>query len=60
MIRCQLPNHDDKEPSFAVYRRTNSFYCFGCQRGGNVINFIKSFLKMNFYEAVNYLYNKYV
>jgi len=60
MIRCQLPNHNDKEPSFAVYRRTNSFYCFGCQRGGNVINFIKSFLKMDFYEAVNYLYNKYV
>jgi hypothetical protein len=60
MIRCQLPNHDDKEPSFAIYKRTNSFYCFGCQRGGNVINFIKSFLKMDFNEAVNYLYNKYV
>ncbi len=60
MIRCQLPGHNDKEPSFAIYRRTNSFYCFGCQRGGNVINFIKYLFDFNFIEAVNYLYKKYV
>jgi DNA primase len=60
MIRCQLPNHNDKEPSFAVYRRTNSFYCFGCQRGGDVISFIKHLFNFNFIEAVNYLYQNYV
>jgi hypothetical protein len=60
MIRCQLPGHNDREPSFAVYRRTNSFYCFGCQRGGNIINFIKHLFDFNFIEAVNYLYKKYV
>jgi DNA primase len=60
MIRCQLPGHNDREPSFAVYKRTNSFYCFGCQRGGNVINFIKHLFDFNFIEAVNYLYKKYV
>jgi hypothetical protein len=60
LIKCQLPGHNDTSPSFAVYRKTNSFYCFGCQRGGNVVNFIKNLYKMDFYEAVNYLYNKYV
>lgn len=60
MIRCQLPGHNDKNPSFAVYRKTNSFYCFGCQRGGNIINFIKYLFNFDFIEAVNYLYKKYV
>lgn len=60
MIRCQLPGHNDREPSFAVYRRTNSFYCFGCNNGGNVITFIEIFKKFDFYDAVNYLYEKYV
>jgi len=59
MIRCQLPGHSDKHPSFAIYRKTNSFYCFGCQRGGNVINFVKEFLKLDFRDAINYLYRKY-
>jgi hypothetical protein len=60
MIKCQLPEHYDKYPSFAIYRKTNSFYCFGCQRGGNVVSFIKFFLRTNFVEAINYLYEKYV
>jgi hypothetical protein len=36
--RCPLPNHNDKTPSFVVYPETNSFYCFGCHHGGDVID----------------------
>lgn len=35
--RCPLPNHEDRSPSFVVYPATNSFFCFGCLHGGDVI-----------------------
>ncbi len=35
--RCPLPDHEDRSPSFTVYPETNSFYCFGCRRGGDVV-----------------------
>jgi DNA primase len=35
--RCPLPDHEDKVPSFVVYPETNSFFCFGCLRGGDVV-----------------------
>ncbi len=38
IARCPLPGHDDKSPSFYVYPETDSFYCFGCLRGGDVVN----------------------
>jgi hypothetical protein len=35
--RCPLPDHEDKTPSFAVYPESNSFFCFGCLVGGDVV-----------------------
>jgi hypothetical protein len=37
-IKCPL--HQDNTASFKIYEKTNSFYCFGCQRWWNAINFI--------------------
>jgi hypothetical protein len=34
---CVLEGHEDRVPSFVVYPETNSFYCFGCLRGGDVV-----------------------
>ena len=31
------PLHKDTDPSFTVYLDTNSFFCFGCHKGGDVI-----------------------
>ena len=39
--RCINPDHEDKTPSFVVYERTDSFYCYGCQVGGDAINLEK-------------------
>jgi hypothetical protein len=36
--RCPLPNHEDSTPSFNVYPETNSWYCFACLRGGDVVD----------------------
>ena len=33
------PFHREKTPSFAIYERSNSFYCFGCGAAGSVIDF---------------------
>ena len=36
-IECPLPGHDETEPSFRIYDDNDSFYCFGCKRGGDSI-----------------------
>jgi hypothetical protein len=33
-IRCPLPQHDDREPSFKVYG--TEWWCFGCNRGRDI------------------------
>ena len=35
--KCPLPDHDDRAPSFYVYPN-GRFWCFGCSRGGDVID----------------------
>jgi hypothetical protein len=35
--RCPLPDHQDRVPSFVVYTETDSWYCFACLRGGDVV-----------------------
>ncbi len=37
VARCPLPGHEDRSPSFTVYPETNSFFCYGCLRGGDVV-----------------------
>lgn len=37
VARCPLPDHEDKTPSFTVYPETNSWFCYGCLRGGDVV-----------------------
>ena len=35
---CPLPGHDEKTPSFVVYPGDRGFWCYGCQRGGDVVD----------------------
>jgi hypothetical protein len=37
ITNCLLPNHEDRSPSFVVYPETNSWYCFSCLHGGDVV-----------------------
>lgn len=37
---CPFPDHRDDTPSFTLYPSNNSFYCFGCGRGGSVIDLV--------------------
>lgn len=36
--RCPLPGHDERTPSFTVYPGDRGWWCFGCNRGGDVVN----------------------
>ncbi|BFJ86744.1 DNA primase [Ruthenibacterium sp. CLA-JM-H11] len=49
------PFHNEKTPSFVVYPETQSFYCFGCGTGGDVITFIKKINNVDYVEAVKTL-----
>ena len=51
--RC--PFHNEKTPSFYVYPDTQSFYCFGCGSGGEVITFIKKIENLDYIDAVKLL-----
>jgi len=49
------PFHQESNPSFHVYPKTNSFYCFGCGKGGDVITFIMMIEDVTFVEAIKIL-----
>ena len=46
------PFHHEKTPSFSVNCTKQFFYCFGCHKGGNVIDFVMEYDKLNFPEAI--------
>lgn len=52
------PFHSEKTPSFTVYSDTASFYCFGCQAGGDVIGFIRKIENLDYAEAIKFLANR--
>lgn len=51
-FRCNCPLHKENKPSFTIYPDSNSWYCFGCQRGGDNIAFLQSMEGLNFRQAV--------
>lgn len=36
---AHCPVHDDRHPSLTIYPATRSWYCFVCQKGGDVIDY---------------------
>ena len=58
ICRGLCPFHSEKTPSFTVYPDTQSFYCFGCGEGGDVIRFICSIENLDYVEAVKFLADK--
>ena len=49
------PFHGEKTASFTVYPDTQSYYCFGCGNGGDVITFIKNIENLDYIDAVKFL-----
>ncbi|MBQ2774331.1 MAG: DNA primase [Clostridia bacterium] len=49
------PFHNEKTPSFTVYPETESFYCFGCGAGGDIVTFMRRIENLDYLEAVKML-----
>ena len=49
------PFHSEKTGSFSVNPSRQTYHCFGCGAGGNVISFIMQYENYSFQEAVQYL-----
>lgn len=49
------PFHSEKTPSFSVSQDKQIYHCFGCGKGGSVINFIMEIENLSFPEAVEFL-----
>ena len=53
------PLHNEKTGSFCVNPARGTWHCFGCGKGGNVINFLMEHEAMTFPEAVRTLAKQY-
>ncbi len=49
------PFHGEKTPSFNVSLDKQMYYCFGCQRGGDVVKFVMEWEKASYIEAIEIL-----
>ena len=49
------PYHGEKTASFSVAPEKGIYYCFGCHKGGGVINFIMEIENLSYPDAVRFL-----
>lgn len=56
-INC--PFHADDTASCRIYTETNTFYCFGCGTGGNVIDFAMAWYRLDFLSAMERLNDEF-
>jgi DNA primase len=49
------PFHTEKTPSFMVSPDRQTFHCFGCAKGGSVIDFVMEYEHIDFIEALEQL-----
>ena len=49
------PFHSEKTASFSVAPDKGIYYCFGCHKGGSVINFIMEIENLEYIDAVRFL-----
>lgn len=56
--KALCPFHNEKTPSFMINPERNFWYCFGCQKGGDIFTFIQEMEGIEFREALEQLAEK--
>lgn len=54
-VKYLCPLHNERSSSFVWYKNNNSYYCFGCGKGGDVINLYMNMTDCTFVQAVKKL-----
>lgn len=49
------PFHSEKTPSFSISMDKQIYHCFGCGKGGGVVNFIMEIENLSYPDAVQFL-----
>src|ERR687884_696700 len=55
--RC--PFHEERTPSFSVNPQRGTYYCFGCQKGGDAITFVEETENLDFASAIEFLADRF-
>lgn len=57
-FRGSCPFHNERTPSFYVFAESQTWRCFGCQEGGDVITFVEKHQGIAFGDVLRYLGEK--
>ena len=57
-FKARCPFHNERTPSFFVSPTRESYYCFGCNRGGDLISFVENIEGLDFLGALKILADK--
>ncbi|MDQ2983318.1 MAG: DNA primase, partial [Actinomycetota bacterium] len=53
------PFHEERTPSFSVSPEKGTYYCFGCQKGGDSITFVEETEQVDFVGAIEWLAQRF-
>ena len=56
--KCCCPIHNDSTPSFKVFEKDNSFFCFGCSAAGKTVDLVRMIHKFKTNEEAEKLLEK--
>ena len=54
-MKARCPFHNEKTPSFFVSPDRDSYYCFGCNKKGDIFTFVQEFDGLDFFGALKLL-----
>ncbi|MFI0781097.1 DNA primase [Streptomyces sp. NPDC021212] len=54
-LKGLCPFHDEKSPSFQISPSKGLYYCFGCQEGGDTVDFVMKIDHLSFAETIERL-----
>jgi DNA primase catalytic core len=58
-LQGRCPFHEERSPSFSVNPVDKLYYCFGCHKGGDMIDFVRETQGLDFVGAIEWLAERF-